>query len=102
MPFLFPFLKPKHPVRELLINLIGHLRIVRIGMMAVVKIHDVEAAPIHIEMDVPFLKIRRDGFPNLYLRVQPFDCTPGRISDAFAMFLRLNEKNLKLPFLFPG
>ena len=51
------------------IHLFNHVRIIGIGMMAVEELHDMEAAPVHIEVDVPLLEIRRDGLPHHYLWV---------------------------------
>ena len=55
--YVYPLLKPKHTVRELFIRLLRHIRIIWISVMAVEKFHDVKAAAIHIEVDIPLLKI---------------------------------------------
>ena len=60
---LHPLLKPKHSLRELLIHLRCHIGIVRVRMAAVKELHDMEAAAIDVEVDVPLLEIRRDGLP---------------------------------------
>ena len=57
------FLKPKHTIRELFIHLLFGIRIVGIGMVRIEKLDDMETAAIHIEMDVPLLKVWRDSFP---------------------------------------
>lgn len=59
-----------------------HIRIVRVWMMAVEELHDMEAEPVHIEVDVPLLEIRRDGLPHNYLWVQVFHRAPRGIADA--------------------
>ena len=51
-----PFFKSEHSLRKLLIHLLGRIWIVRIRMMAVEKLHDVEAAAVHIEVDIPLFK----------------------------------------------
>ena len=63
-----PLFKPEHPVRELIVHRSSHIRVVRVWMVAVEELHDVKAAAVHIEMDVPLLKVRRDGLPDLDFR----------------------------------
>ncbi len=50
-------------------------------MMIVEELHDMESAAVHIEVDIPFLKIRRNSFPDSYFRVQLFHCAPRGIAD---------------------
>ena len=82
MDLLYFFLKPKHPVRKLFVHRSSHIRVVRVWMMAVEKLHDVEAAAIHVEVDIPLLEIRRDGLPDLDFRVQAFHRTPCGVANA--------------------
>ncbi|MCR5688769.1 MAG: hypothetical protein K6G71_00805, partial [Clostridiales bacterium] len=72
---LHPFSKPEHPIRELLVNLFSRVRIIRIRMVAVVKLNNVKTATVHVKVDVPLLKIWRDGFPDSHFRVYLFDST---------------------------
>lgn len=65
-------------------------------MVAVVKLHNMETAAVHIEVNVPLLKIRRDGLPDLHLRMQLFHLAPCRIPDSLAMNIRRNEENLQI------
>ena len=52
-------------------------------MIAVIKLHDVKAAAVYIEVDVLFFKIRSYGFPERYLGMKLFKLAPGCIADAF-------------------
>ncbi len=45
--------------------------------MAVEKLDDMETAFIDIEMDVSYLKVRRTGFPDFCIRIQPLNFFPG-------------------------
>ena len=85
LQYVHPLFKPKHPVRELFVHRSSHIRVVRVWMVAVEELHEVKAAAVHIEMDVPLLEIRRDGLPHLDLRVQLFHRTPCGIADAFGL-----------------
>ena len=65
-------------------------------MVTVEKLHDVEAAAVDIEVDIPLFKIRRNGFPDRYFRVQPFHRAPGSVADALAVRLRRNEQQIEV------
>ena len=60
------------------------------------KLIDLEAALVHIEMDVALLKIRRAGLPNLGFGMQRLNRLPRAVADAFGVLLGSNEQNLKL------
>ena len=92
---LHPLLKPKHSLRELLVHLFCRVRIVWIRMMAVIKLHDMEAAAVHIEMDIPLLKIRCDSLPDGDLRVELLYSAPCRIPDALAVNTGRNKEDLQ-------
>lgn len=68
-------------------------------MMAVVKLNDMKSAAIHIEVDIPLLKIRRDGFPDSHLRMALLYCAPGSITDSLAMSLRTHKQQVKIATL---
>ena len=63
-------------------------------MMAVKELYDMKSAAVYIEVDVPLLEIRRNGFPYLYFRMHLFNFAPRGISDAFTMNFGRNEQNL--------
>lgn len=54
-------------------------------MVTVEKLHDVEAASVHVEVDVSFLEVRRYRLPDLHLQVQPLDLASCSVTDAPAM-----------------
>ena len=64
-------------------------------MVAVEKLHDVKAAAVHIEMNVPLLKIRRDSFPDGNLRMELFHRAPRGITDAESVHSTLTQKRLR-------
>ena len=57
-------------------------------MMAVIEFHDMESAAIDVKVNVPLFEVRRNGFPNLDLRMKFFYRAPGSVSDAFAVSFR--------------
>ena len=59
---------------------------------------DMEPASVYVEVDVALFKVRGNGFPDLDLRMPRFNRLPGRLSDALAVDLRQNEKQLQLAF----
>ena len=64
-------------------------------MPGIIEFDDLETAAINVEVDVSFFKIRGTGFPDLCFRVQCFDCLPCAVTDAFAVFGRINEKKVE-------
>ena len=62
-----PLLKPEHTIRELLTCFMIGIRIVRIGMVAVIELYDMEPAAINVEVNIALLKIWRDSFPEDYI-----------------------------------
>lgn len=91
--------KSEHAVRKLFFRPLFHIRIIRVRMMTVEKFHNMEPAPIHIKVNVPLLKIRRDGLPDFNLRMQFLDLLPGGISDSAAVNRWRYEQDLQLPAL---
>lgn len=67
--------------------------------MVVEIFHDVEAAPVDIEVDVSLLEIGCMGFPDRHFRVQLFDKTPGGITDALAVNLGVDKQQLQFATL---
>ena len=64
-------------------------------MELVPKLDDVEAAAVHVEVDVTFLEVGCDGLPNLDLRMHRFNRPPGCLADALAMDLGQHEKQFQ-------
>lgn len=83
-------------VRELLIRLLPCIRIIWIGMVAVVELHDMKAAAIHVEVNVPLLEVRSDSLPDLYLRVQPLYSAPCGIADSLAVYLGRYKQQVEI------
>ena len=55
-----------------------------------------EAASVHVKVDVALLEVRGDCLPNLDLRRLRFHRLPGGLANALAVDLRQNEKQLQL------
>jgi len=62
--------------------------------MAVIKLHDVKAAAVSIEVDVPFFKIWCDGFPESYLGIKLLNFAPGSVADSFAVGFWRNKEQV--------
>ena len=77
-----PLLKPEHTISELLTCFMIGIRIVRIGMVAVIELYNVETTSIDVEMNIPFLKVWRDSFPHRHFWMQLFHSTPRGVADA--------------------
>ena len=56
------------------------------------KLHDVEPAAVHVEMDVPLFEIRRASFPNDDFWMQLLDKAPGSVTYTFAMDFWVDEE----------
>ena len=97
VPSLHSLLKPEHSLRKLLVHLLCRIGIIGIRMMAVIELHDMKAAAVHIEMDIPLLKIRRDGLPDGDLRVELLYSAPCRIPDALAVNTGRDKEDLQIP-----
>ena len=57
----------------------------RVGMAVVVVFGDVEAAPIHVKVDVALLVIGRDELPVRCLRVPGLDNLPGGVAQVLVL-----------------
>ena len=71
----------------------------RIRVVAVEELHDVEAALVHVKVDVPRLKVRGAGLPDLRLRVKALDFSPGRRADALAVGCGRDEQQIQMVVL---
>ena len=60
------------------------------------KFDGVKAAFVDIKMNIALFKIGRAGRPDFGFGVQSFHGKPSAVADAFAVFLRRNEKKLQL------
>ena len=72
------------------------VRIIRIRMMAVKELYNMESAAIYIEVNVSLLEIRCNGFPYLYFRMHLFHFAPCGISNTLAVNLGRNKQYLKI------
>ena len=96
-----PLLKAEHPVEALtaVVVFLSGLRVVRIGMVAVEELHDMEAAFVHVKVDIPRLKVWRAGFPDLRFRVKALYFSPGRCADALAVGRGRDEQQIQMVVL---
>ena len=65
-------------------------------MIAIKELYNVTAASVHIEVDIPLFKIRRNGFPDFHFRVKLFHLTPRSITDSFTMHFRTHEQKFQI------
>ena len=65
-------------------------------MADVEELHNVKATPIHVEVDVPGLEVRRQEAPHPHLRVHPLDLAPHGIAHTLAVDARAHEENLEV------
>ena len=93
-PSLHPFYKSEHLVGTLAVSLL--LGTIWVNIILAKELNDGKTALIHVEVNVPFLKIRRAGLPDLRLGMQSLDLQPGAVADALTMLLRRNEKQLQM------
>ena len=90
----YPLFKPEHSLRELLVYMLCHIGIVRVGVVRIIELHNMKPAAIHIEMNIALFKIRRDRFPDLDLRMHLLYLAPRRIADTPAVNMRRNKQRL--------
>ena len=89
--------KAEHFIRSLVGACLSvSLRRVRLRVHGEEKLNGVKTAFVDIKMDIALFKIWRAGRPDLGFGVQSFHGKPSAIADAFAVFLRRNEKKLQL------
>ena len=65
-------------------------------MILVVKLNNVKATPVDVEVDISCFKIRRDCFPDFYFGMKFLDFTPGFVSDTLAMAGRGYEQDIQI------
>lgn len=73
--------------------------VVGVRVVAVEELDDVEAAPVHVEVDIALLEVRGHEAPDLHLRVCLFDLASGGVADAPAVRVRAGEQKLELALL---
>ena len=89
--------KSEHFVRTfvgIVFVIVGHL-VVGLKILAP-KLIDLEAALVHVEMNISLLEIGGAGLPNLGFGVESLNRLPSTVADAFGVFLGSNEQDLKL------
>ena len=55
--------------------------------MAVIKLYDMKAAAVYVEVYVAFFQIRCNGFPKRYLGIKLFYFASGSVADSFTVGL---------------
>ena len=87
--FCYLYFLPKHKhlviLAPVLFNIFGNGGTV---LVFVPKLDDVEAASVHIEVDVTLLEVRRDGLPDTDFGMHSLHSLPSHLSDALAMAFR--------------
>ena len=68
-------------------------------MVAVEEFNDMKAAAVDIKVDIALFKIRRDGLPNLYLRIHLLDLAPCGIADTLAVDMRRYKEQIEITFI---
>lgn len=68
-------------------------------MVTVVKLYNMKATTIDIEMDISCFKIWRYGFPDFNFRMEFLDCAPCCIPDAFAMHFGRYKQQVEISVL---
>ncbi len=74
----------------------GRIWVVGVSVVAVEELDDVESEPVHVEVDVAHLEIRRACFPNSDFGMKAFDRAPGGLPDAEAVKSGRDEKEVKV------
>lgn len=90
-------LEPEHvigPVSVLRIARRGPV-IMGVRVARVEELHDREAAPVHIEMDVPLLEVGRKGGPHPRVRVPRLDSTPRLQPCPLALLVAVHEEEIQ-------
>ena len=92
-------LKPEHAAAIFVVFPLSGFGIMSIRVMAVKKLNDMETAFIDIKMDIPGLKVRRTGFPDLCIRIQPLNFFPGSEANPFAVSVRADKQQIQVVVL---
>ena len=95
------FLKAEHTagIFTVIVILFAGLGIMRIRMMAVKELNDMEATFVDIEVDVPGLEVRSTGLPDFCFRIKAFNFLPGGKADALAVCFRTDEQQIQMVML---
>lgn len=93
MHLLFKFKHSLVTVSDKILRCVWH------GMLLVEKLRDVETADIHIKVNVAPVKIRREGFPQLRVRIQALQLKPDPFADAPALRSVLHKQQVKMIML---
>ena len=67
-------------------------------MAAVIKLHDMESAAVHVKMDIPLFKVRGESLPDLNIGISFLDSLPCGKTYTLAVFLGRNEKQVEFAF----
>ena len=86
-------------VSTLIIVFFVGFRIMRIRMMAVEKLDDMEPAFVDIEMDVPRFKVGSTRLPDFCFRIQAFNFLPGSIAYTFAVCCWRDKQQVQMVML---
>ena len=70
-------------------------------LMLVPELDNMEAAAVHVEVDVTFLEVWGDCFPDADLRMHRFHGLPSGLADTFAVAFRKDKQQFKLAFRRP-
>ncbi len=68
---------------------------VRVAVVAVEELDNVEPEPVHVEVDVARLEIGGAGLPDADFGVEPFDGAPCCLSDSHAVAFWKDEEEFK-------
>ena len=94
VPLYHSLFKSEHSVIHQVIRL--YVRIVWVGMVSVEELDDMKSAAVDVEVDITLFKIRRDGLPDLHLRIHSLNLTPRGIADTFAVDMRRYKKQIQI------
>ena len=86
---LHPFFKQKHSLGRIFFHII--IRHMMVWEPFIKKGNDMEAASVHIEMDVSLFKIWGTSDPYFGLRITHFDFPQDGRADTFALYTVLHE-----------
>ena len=65
-------------------------------MVLIPELDDMEAAAVHVEVDVALLEVRGNGLPDADFRMPRFHGLPSSLADAFAVAFRKDKQQFKL------
>ena len=65
-------------------------------LMLVPELDNMEAAAVHIEVNIALFEVRGDGLPDADLRMHCFHSLPRGLADTFAVTVREDEQKLQM------